>query len=116
MPSVANAKLLDLQQPEKLSRILKEDQYDCLSCRLTGQHRSKKFSSVPTKQLIIYVGAAAFIGLGSYIWFSGKRQLAERSHIIAKRGGALGGLRARVVGTALLSSTFVGMGIFRLIN
>ncbi|KAK4694117.1 hypothetical protein P7C71_g3413, partial [Lecanoromycetidae sp. Uapishka_2] len=95
-PPSTNAKLLDLQQPEKLSKILKEDQYDCLSCRLTG--------------------AAAFIGLGGYIWFSGKRQLAERSDIIAKRGGVLGGLRARVAGTAILSSTFVGMGLYRLIN
>ena len=31
-----NPKLVELQQPEKLSRVLKEDQYDCLSCRLTG--------------------------------------------------------------------------------
>ena len=26
-----------LQQPEKLSKVLKEDRYDCLSCRLVGQ-------------------------------------------------------------------------------
>lgn len=39
-PTAGNAKLLDLQQPEKLSKILKEDQYDCLSCRLTGQYLS----------------------------------------------------------------------------
>lgn len=62
------------------------------------------------------LGAAAFIGLGGYIWFSGKRQLAERNHILAKKGGAFGGLRARVAGTAILSSAFVGMGLYRLIN
>ncbi len=29
--------LYDLQKPEKLSNILKEDKDDCLSCRLVGQ-------------------------------------------------------------------------------
>lgn len=30
-------RLYDLQKPEKLSKILKEDKDDCLSCRLVGQ-------------------------------------------------------------------------------
>ena len=32
-----NPGLYPLQQPEKLSSILKEDKDDCLSCRLVGQ-------------------------------------------------------------------------------
>lgn len=37
-PSKApDPKLYDLQKPEKLSKILKEDRDDCLSCRLVGQ-------------------------------------------------------------------------------
>ena len=32
-----NAQLIQLQKPEKLSEVLKQDKYDCLSCRLTGQ-------------------------------------------------------------------------------
>lgn len=31
-----NPALVDLAQPEKLSQVLKDDQYDCLACRLTG--------------------------------------------------------------------------------
>ena len=34
-----NPRLYDLQQPEKLSKILSEDKDDCLSCRLVGQYR-----------------------------------------------------------------------------
>ena len=36
-PTNPNATLLNLQQPEKLSKILEEDKRDCLSCRLVGQ-------------------------------------------------------------------------------
>lgn len=32
-----NPALIELGQPEKLSKILKEDQIDCLACRLTGK-------------------------------------------------------------------------------
>jgi len=88
-------RLYDLQQPEKLSKILKEDRDDCLSCRL--------------------VGASAFIGLGAYTYYSGKQGLKERGHIIAKQSG-MGGLKWRLRGIALLSSSFVGMGLYRLVN
>lgn len=90
-----NPGLYDLQQPEKLSKILKEDKDDCLSCRL--------------------VGASAFIGLGAYTYYTGQQGLKERGHIIAKQSG-MGGLRWRLGGIALLSSTFVGMGLYRLVN
>ncbi|KAM0795213.1 hypothetical protein BDR22DRAFT_871834 [Usnea florida] len=90
-----NPRLYDLQQPEKLSKILSEDKDDCLSCRL--------------------VGASAFIGLGGYVYYSGKQALKERGHMIARQSG-LGGLKWRLRGIALLSSTFVGMGLYRLVN
>lgn len=37
-PKLPNAALVDLQKPEKLSLVLKEDQVDCLPCRLTGTY------------------------------------------------------------------------------
>ena len=60
-------------------------------------------------------GASAFVGLGAYIYFSGHKALKERGHIIVKQRGA-GSLRWRVRGIALLASSFVGMGLYRLVN
>ena len=37
MSNPLDPRLYDLQKPEKLSKILKEDKDDCLSCRLVGQ-------------------------------------------------------------------------------
>ncbi|KAL2051871.1 hypothetical protein ABVK25_007786 [Lepraria finkii] len=91
-----NPRLISLQQPEKLSKILEEDKDDCLACRLTG--------------------AAAFIGLGGYIYYSGKTQLTARRNEIARKSGGMGGVRARMMGTGLLSLSFVGMGLYRLVN
>lgn len=61
-------------------------------------------------------GAAAFTGLGAYIYISGRSQLLEQQHKLAKKAGTMGGLRARMAGTGLLASTFVGMGLYRLVN
>ncbi|CAF9933944.1 hypothetical protein IMSHALPRED_009531 [Imshaugia aleurites] len=88
-------KLYALQQPEKLSKILKEDRDDCLSCRL--------------------IGASAFIGLGAYVYYSGQQGLKERGHMIARQSG-MGGVKWRLRGIALLSSSFIGMGLYRLVN
>ena len=80
-------------------------------------------SVVPTKlqpasesELNETTGAAAFTGLGAYIYISGRSQLLEQQHKLAKKAGTLGGLRARMAGTGLLASTFVGMGLYRLVN
>ena len=32
-----NPTVVDLAQPEKLSKVLKDDKGDCLACRLTGK-------------------------------------------------------------------------------
>ena len=60
-------------------------------------------------------GATAFIGLGAYSYFSGKRQLQLREAAIKKSGSrfGMGSRRAGITGIAL---TFVGMGIWRLVN
>ncbi|KAL2045171.1 hypothetical protein N7G274_002252 [Stereocaulon virgatum] len=95
-PNALSPRLISLQQPEKLSKVLEEDKDDCLACRLTG--------------------AAAFIGLGGYIYYSGKTQIAARSKEIARKSGSLGSVRARMMGSGLLSLSFVGMGLYRLVN
>lgn len=61
-------------------------------------------------------GATAFIGLGAYIYLSGKNQLAQKAQVLARKNGTIGGLRGRMAGTILLSSSFVGMGLYRLVN
>lgn len=61
-------------------------------------------------------GAAAFTGLGAYIYISGRSQLLAQQHKLTKKAGTLGGLRARMAGTGLLASAFVGMGLYRLVN
>ena len=66
-------------------------------------------------QLIHKTGASAFVGLGAYIYFSGRKALKERGHIIAKQRGAVG-MQWRLRGIVLLSSTFVSMGLYRLVN
>ncbi len=68
------------------------------------------------QRLSIYVGASVFIGLGASIYFSGKSQLSQKTQILAKKRGTLGGMRGRMAGTIILSSSFVGMGLYRLIN
>lgn len=90
-----NAQLVDYQKPEKLSTLLKEDRYDCLSCRLTG--------------------SAAFLGLGGYVYWSGSRALNERRAEMIKKGARVG-LRGRMAGLTILSSSLAALGIYRLIN
>lgn len=94
-PKPPNPKVFQLAKPEKLSNILQEDKDDCLSCRL--------------------VGASAFIGLGAYVYWSGRQALKDRGHLIAQQGGMVG-VKGRLRGIALLSSSFVGMGLYRLVN
>ena len=62
------------------------------------------------------VGATAFIGLGGYIYFSGKAQIAQNQKLLARRTGGMGSVRARMFGTVVLSSSFAAMGLYRLIN
>lgn len=60
-------------------------------------------------------GASAFIGLGAYVYYSGQQGLKERGHMIARQSG-MGGVKWRLRGIALLSSSFIGMGLYRLVN
>jgi len=90
------AALYQLQQPEKLHNVLELDNpEDCLSCRLTG--------------------AAAFIGLGGYSYYSGQNQLQIQRAAILKSGSRFG-MKSRQAGITGIAMAFVGMGVWRLIN
>ena len=60
-------------------------------------------------------GASAFIGLGAYSYFSGKHQLRLQQTAILKSKSRFG-IPSRQAGIATIAATFVGMGIWRLIN
>jgi hypothetical protein len=85
-----------LNQPEPLPTALARDRpNDCLPCKITG--------------------AAAFIGLGAYSYFSGHAQLRQQRAEILK-SGTIFGLRTRQMGITGIALSLVGMGLWRLAN
>ena len=108
-----NAQLVDYQKPEKLSALLKEDKYDCLSCRLTGERAL--IALVAQNLMLVDTCSAAFLGLGAYVYWSGSKALNERRAEIIKKGARVG-LRGRMAGLTLLSSSLAALGAYRLIN
>src|SRR5450432_3882231 len=97
MPSPHIPPVSQLNQPEPLSTTLARDKpaEDCLPCRVTG--------------------AAAFIGLGAYSYFSGHKQLLEQQVKILK-SGRMFGMKSRQMGITGIAMTLVGMGLWRLVN
>lgn len=61
------------------------------------------------------IGACAFIGLGTYSYFSGKHQLRQQQTAILKSKSRFG-IRSRQAGITTIAAAFVGMGLWRLIN
>lgn len=92
LPPVAS-----LDAPEPLTTLLSRDkaaisQADCLPCKVTG--------------------AAAFIGLGAYTYWSGHKQLLDMRKEIAK---SFFGLKSRQMGINGIAMTLLGMGVYRLV-
>lgn len=85
-----------LERPEPLQKVLAEDKVeDCTPCRVTG--------------------AAAFMGLGAYSYFSGHSQLkAQQAKIIASR--SMFGMRSRQAGITSIALGLGLMGFWRLVN
>ncbi len=92
LPSVAS-----LDRPEPLSMTLaREDKVDdCLPCRVTG--------------------AAAFMGLGAYSYYSGHAQLRQQEAKILK-SGSMFGIKSRQMGITGIALTLFGVGFYRLVN
>ncbi|KUJ15609.1 uncharacterized protein LY89DRAFT_89349 [Mollisia scopiformis] len=86
----------ELQRPERLHDVLAQDKVDdCTPCRVTG--------------------AAAFMGLGAYSYYTGHSQLKmQESKILASKSAF--GLRARRSGVTGIALTLGLMGLYRLVN
>lgn len=92
----SKADLIHLDRPEKLDNVLKEDTFDdCLSCKL--------------------IGATTLIGLGAYSYFSGKHHLQIREAAIMQSRSRFG-MKSRQTGVTTIAISFVGMGLWRLLN
>lgn len=61
------------------------------------------------------MGSAAFVGLGAYTFYSGRKQLKEREVEILRAGGRLGvaGRKALILGMSLV---LTGVGAWRLVD
>ena len=68
---------------------------DCVSCRV--------------------LGSTAFVSLGGYTYFSGMKQLRQRRQLI-ERSASRYKYGSRQLGVLVLSGTFVGLGIYRMVN
>jgi hypothetical protein len=93
-PSVPPVSSLD--RPEPLHQTLARDRpEDCTPCRVTG--------------------AAAFVGLGAYSYWSGHKQLKEQQAKIMK-SGSMFGMRSRQMGITGIAMSLVCVGLYRLVN
>ncbi|PMD44200.1 hypothetical protein L207DRAFT_421932 [Hyaloscypha variabilis F] len=96
MASSSSHRVEALSKPESLNEVLAQDNVeDCIACRITG--------------------AAAFMGLGAYSYFSGHAQLrVQRAKIIESK--SLFGFKSRQAGITGIALTLAGMGFWRLVN
>ena len=109
-PNIPNVRQLD--RPEPLQDVLAKDRpEDCLPCRVMGQNTSSMFNS----SLTLDLGAAAFIGLGGYTYFSGHAQLkAQQAKILQSK--SMFGMKSRQAGITSIALTLAGMGFWRMVN
>ena len=63
----------------------------------------------------IFLGSAAFTGLGVYTYYSGRKQLLERRQEIMRSGSRFG-IAARKASLVGMSALLVGIGAYRLVN
>jgi hypothetical protein len=103
-----------LSRPEPLQEVLAQDRAeDCMACRVTGKTKATWTSSQIL--LTLTLGAAAFMGLGAYSYFSGHSQLKAQQAMILK-SKSLFGLKSRQAGITGIALTLAGMGFWRLVN
>ncbi|KAE9377953.1 hypothetical protein N431DRAFT_461522 [Stipitochalara longipes BDJ] len=96
MASPSSPRVEALSRPEPLKEVLAQDSMeDCMPCRITG--------------------AAAFMGLGVYSYFSGHSQLKAQQAKIMKSKSLLG-FKSRQAGITGIALTLAGMGFWRLVN
>ncbi|KAI9758911.1 MAG: hypothetical protein M4579_002722 [Chaenotheca gracillima] len=84
-----------LEKPEDMKGLVKEDNYDCLSCKI--------------------IGGSSLVGLGAYSYFSGRHQLRQQQAAILKSGSRFG-MKSRQAGITSIAISLVGMGLWRFLN
>merc|ERR1712093_216527 len=96
LPPYHLAQTMGSGRPQRLQEVLKHDNVDdCTPCRVTG--------------------AAAFMGLGAYSYFSGHSQLkAQQGKILQSK--SMFGMRSRQAGITGTALVLAGMGFWRLVN
>ena len=88
-------------------------QIDCLPCRILG---ILLFSIDPALTATEHLaGAGAFVGLGTYTYFSGHSQLLQQEAMI-RQSGSIFGMKSRRASITGLALGMVGMGLYRLVN
>lgn len=114
MATSSSPRVEALSRPEPLQEVLAQDKTeDCMTCRLTG-NRNLAFIWLSII-LTFSLGAAAFMGLGAYSYFSGQSQLrAQQAKILKSK--SLFGLKSRQAGITGIALTLAGMGFWRLVN
>src|ERR1700712_1999048 len=88
-----------------------KEKYDCTSCRLIGKLYTilAIISPLNVVELIsISTGAATFVGLGGFTYFSGHHQLRQQQAAILKSGSRMG-MAPRRVGITFMSIGMVGI-------
>ena len=76
----SNARLISLQKPEKLSEVLKQDKYDCLSCRLTGEGLIRAPREPITQSIYRSDGILWLRCLCVLVWEQGIERARTRNH------------------------------------
>jgi hypothetical protein len=93
-----------------------KDKYDCTACRVIGSLYTISTLN-HSFELIrrLNPGAATFVGLGGFTYFSGHHQLRQQQATILKSGSRLG-MVPRRAGITIMSVGMVGIGLYRLVN
>jgi hypothetical protein len=91
-----------------------KEKYDCTSCRLIGNF-TIIFLLVIFELISVSTGAATFVGLGGFTYFSGHHQLRQQQAAILKSGSRMG-MAPRRAGITFMSIGMVGIGLYRLVN
>jgi len=81
------------------------------SLELLSPHESRQDDCISCRVL----GSTVFVSLGGYTYFSGMKQLRQRQQLI-ERSRSRYKYGSRQLGVLVLSGTFVGLGIYRMVN
>jgi hypothetical protein len=101
--------------PKDIKKVIAQDKYDdCVACRVTGRLSSYVKGGIEEK-LTCFVGTLALVGLGGWSYYSGMKNLRLQEQAILKSGSKYR-MGSRRLGVVTISSTLVGMGVWRALH